>query len=401
MALAWPVVMSRLACPGRSSASSAWSRSTVWTRRRVSASRRSVSIRSASSSPSTCSTRRVLVRTATTAIECASWASVLRLWPVSKSRTRAASLAGTSTTCSPASRSRCASGRPAPLAALDRPDPVRPGLRVLPHRGVAGPVGGEPTRPEQLLVLVDDLDRGRQLVGIDPDDDLLHVLLPPVLVPMWTARWALLLRAGQSLLEPRLVTVTGGPQTDSEPHPNSRWAAAWRAARRSPGPSLARHRSYGNRLVAAQWALQSARAWRTASRGAAWTRVSDSPERRRSRSGSTANPGDNRQGRLTRWGSTHGGRSRPGRARSRPGRHRGSRRGPRTQGAARRARRRGSTRCARGGASPIPLQARSPPGRPRAAAARRPAARFMPGVGSVEVRSAGVKTRTGRGSSRS
>ena len=29
------------------------------------------------------------------------------------------------------------------------------------------------------------------------------------------------------------------------------WAAAWRATRRAPGPSLARHRSYGNRLVAA------------------------------------------------------------------------------------------------------------------------------------------------------
>ena len=42
------------------------------------------------------STRRPLVRTATIAIECASSASVLRLCPVSKSRTRAASLAGTS-----------------------------------------------------------------------------------------------------------------------------------------------------------------------------------------------------------------------------------------------------------------------------------------------------------------
>ncbi len=96
-------------------------------------------------------------------------------------------------------------------------------------------------------MLVDDLDRGRQLVGIDPDDHVLrvvaHVLLPPVLDPLWTARWALLLRAGQSLLEPRLVTVIGGLQTDSEPHQNSRWAAAWRAARQSPGPSLARRRS--------------------------------------------------------------------------------------------------------------------------------------------------------------
>ncbi len=84
IALAWPVVMSRFACPGRSSANSAWSRSTVWTRRRVNASRRSVSIRSASRSPSTCNTRRVLARTATLAMECASRASVLRLCPVSK-----------------------------------------------------------------------------------------------------------------------------------------------------------------------------------------------------------------------------------------------------------------------------------------------------------------------------
>ena len=67
------------------------------------------------------------------------------------------------------------------------------------------------------------------LWGIDADDDstdrVAHVLLPPVRFG-WTARWALLLRAGQSLLEPRLVTMTGGPQTDSEPHRNFRWAAA-------------------------------------------------------------------------------------------------------------------------------------------------------------------------------
>jgi hypothetical protein len=104
------------------------------------------------------------------------------------------------------------------VAALDRPDPLGPGSGVLAHRDVAGLVGGEPPGPEPLLVFVDDLDRGRQLVGIDPDDDLLHVMLPPLRVPIWTARWALLLRAGQSLLEPRLVTVTDAMQTDSEPH---------------------------------------------------------------------------------------------------------------------------------------------------------------------------------------
>ena len=79
IALACPVVMSRFVCPGRSSASGACSRHTVCTRRRVSASRRSVSIRRVSSSPSIFSTRRFVVRTATTATECASRASVFRL----------------------------------------------------------------------------------------------------------------------------------------------------------------------------------------------------------------------------------------------------------------------------------------------------------------------------------
>ena len=69
------------------------------------------------------------------------------------------------------------------VAAFDRPHSVGPGFDVLAHRGVAGLVGGEPPRAKQLLVMVDDLDGGRQLVGIDPDDDVLQVLLPPVLVP--------------------------------------------------------------------------------------------------------------------------------------------------------------------------------------------------------------------------
>lgn len=107
------------------------------------------------------------------------------------------------------------------VSAFDRPHPLRPGLRVGPHRRIAGLVGGEPTRSEQPLVVIDDLDRGRRLVGIDPDDDVFHVPLPPVLVSKWTTRWAVLRRAGQSLLEPRLVTVPDGLQTESEPHPQA------------------------------------------------------------------------------------------------------------------------------------------------------------------------------------
>jgi hypothetical protein len=123
-----------------------------------------------------------LVRTATIAIECASRASS----PV---------VAGVEET-DPGGELRGdvdnllavfeESLRPWPngaVAALDRPHSVGPGLDVLAHRGVAGLVGGEPSRAKPLLVIVDDLDGGRQLVGIDPADDVHHVLLPPVLVP--------------------------------------------------------------------------------------------------------------------------------------------------------------------------------------------------------------------------
>ena len=38
---------------------------------------------------------------------------------------------------------------------------------------------------------------------------------------------------------------TAGTAPENEPHPKHRWAAAKRASRRPPGPSLARHRPYG------------------------------------------------------------------------------------------------------------------------------------------------------------
>ena len=59
-------------------------------------------------------------------------------------------------------------------AAFDCPLPFLPSAHVLPHRREAGLVGGEPAGTQEVLSLVDDLDRGRQLVGIDPDYDSLH-----------------------------------------------------------------------------------------------------------------------------------------------------------------------------------------------------------------------------------
>src|SRR3954451_20101269 len=70
------------------------------------------------------------------------------------------------------------------------------------------------------------------------------LLLRWLFVAIGTARWAVLLRAGQSP-EPRLVTVPDRLQTGSEPHPQ---AASEQPHRERPaghlGPSLARLRPY-------------------------------------------------------------------------------------------------------------------------------------------------------------
>ena len=54
------------------------------------------------------------------------------------------------------------------VAALDRPDPLPPGRDVPAHRRVAGLVRVEPAGRQHRLVVVDDLDGRRHLVGIDP-----------------------------------------------------------------------------------------------------------------------------------------------------------------------------------------------------------------------------------------
>jgi hypothetical protein len=101
---------------GTSSASSRCSRFSVRFRAWDTSSRRSASSRDTTRSSSSASCRSPRVRSATMAIEWASVASVLRPCPVSNTRTRAASFAGTSHTVSPSASSRAANGRPTPLA---------------------------------------------------------------------------------------------------------------------------------------------------------------------------------------------------------------------------------------------------------------------------------------------
>ena len=80
-----------------------------------SARRRSTRTRSSASWSSLTTGRSPLIRVPTRATECASVASVLRPCPVAKTRARAESFGGTSTTSSPSASSRIATWRPIPL----------------------------------------------------------------------------------------------------------------------------------------------------------------------------------------------------------------------------------------------------------------------------------------------
>ena len=108
------------------------------------------------------------------------------------------------------------------VAALHRPHPVRPRRDVLAHRGVPGLVGAEPAGRQHRLAVVDDLDRRRQLVGIDPDEHLRHAASPSRRRPVGIAGRALLLRAGQSPLEPRARHGARRERKPKESHTQSR-----------------------------------------------------------------------------------------------------------------------------------------------------------------------------------
>lgn len=102
------------------------------------------------------------------------------------------------------------------------------------------PVGGEPPRRQHLLVVVNDLDRDRQLVGIDPDNDLLHATSSRISSEGIGRRGGhCCYEPGTPLtLEPRPTTAPDGDANRNRATPK-RVAAARRASRRTPGPSLA------------------------------------------------------------------------------------------------------------------------------------------------------------------
>ena len=106
---------------------------------------------------------------AATATETASSGSLLRPWPTDSTRTRAASLAGTSRTCSPSPTSRWASARPMPWAPSTAQQ--RCGQRPAHRRNglVAVQGGGDALLVQQLAVLIQRGGGVGGLVGVDAD----------------------------------------------------------------------------------------------------------------------------------------------------------------------------------------------------------------------------------------
>jgi len=178
-------------------------------RARDSSSRRSHSIRSTISSGSVLTLRSPLSRRATMTIACASVASGFRPCPVSNTRARAASLAGTSRTRSPLASSRCVRGG----RSRSRLPPPRSARATAARPGAAGGSCARRWRTgdgPQDLPVVPGFDRYRQLVRVNPDNHPVHRhASSPWGRSLCRRGRATLLRAEQTLLEPRLATAPG------------------------------------------------------------------------------------------------------------------------------------------------------------------------------------------------
>ena len=148
---------------------------------------------------------------------------------------------------------RCRRAAPGPRASLACPRPFhRPRAaaesttgrhRCCPRPPTSGPVtaphnsssrltcliGGETTRPKQLFVMVDDLDRHRHLVRIDPDDHALYSAHCAHLVITRTNTDGEAGTATTSRAVPSRATPRHGARrlaVQMRATPTSRWAAA-------------------------------------------------------------------------------------------------------------------------------------------------------------------------------
>jgi hypothetical protein len=178
-------------------------------------------------------------------IACAPAASVLRPWPVSNTRARAASLAGPSSTRPPLASSRCASGRPIPCppsTAQMRSGHRRAACRSwrqlrasVPNRPVARKI----SRQSPASIVTGSLSR------VNPDDHPVHPahLLTPRSSPCQP-------RTGNAIpgwANPPSATPRHGTRPRRTPEKNHAQhcgrAAARKRPRRAPHPSLRQPRA--------------------------------------------------------------------------------------------------------------------------------------------------------------
>jgi hypothetical protein len=143
---------------------------------------------------------------------------------------------------SPSATSRWARRRPTPRAALNRPQPLPELPAGRQQQPVALAVGAEPARHHRLLGLIEHLDRRGPLVRVHPDHDPAHKHTPPSPSSRTCdrRRRAALSRAGQTPLEPLLVTVPGETHARVEPHQPAVGSRCESPCRTHLDPSLAR-----------------------------------------------------------------------------------------------------------------------------------------------------------------
>jgi hypothetical protein len=155
-------------------------------------------------------------------IACAPAASVLRPWPVSNTRARAASLAGTSSTRPPLASSRCASGRPIPCPPSTAQ--MRSGHRraacsswrqlraSVPNRPVARKI----SRQSPASIVTGSLSGSTPMITLST-----RRTSSPRAAHLASRGRATLFRAGQTLLQPHPATAPGHDAHQKRTTPNT------------------------------------------------------------------------------------------------------------------------------------------------------------------------------------
>ena len=115
---------------------------------------------------------------------------------------------------------------PDPGASLDRPNPARKPVDIIPHRGEPIDIGAEPAPTYDGLIAGHHLDRGRALVRVHADHNAaslrtVHLLLLARSITGCRAGRATLLQQDKPFLSLSWPKATPGPHRPNESHTTS------------------------------------------------------------------------------------------------------------------------------------------------------------------------------------